>query len=146
MRRLAGFDKNIIVLVFLLCLGCNSKPRVNLGHVSLTKNKTSVIFTGLNKAVINEIGRDTSADIWENLLPVYRMPADTDLKNYQPVQQGKYQLQDSSVIFTPDTPFEKNRPYFMRYYHFDEGGKTWDLITGKKPVGASHYIDLIFKP
>ena len=73
------------------------------------------------------------------------MPADTDLKNYQPVQPGSYLLKDSTVVFTPDTPFTKGQIYFVRYFEFNKGDNIWDYIKGKRKLGKIQYIDLIFK-
>lgn len=133
------------VLLMLLFFGCASKPKAPTVHISLINNDSSVKFKGLDYAVISEIDRDSVFGTWENLLPVFRMPADTDLKNYQPVQPGSYQLKDSAVVFTPDTPFTKGQIYFVRYFEFDKGDNIWDYIKGKKKLGKIQYIDLIFK-
>ena len=132
-------------LLLLFCFGCTHKSKAPAVHISMVNNNRSVKFTGLDYAITGEISRDSTADIWENLLPVYRMPADTDLKNYQPVQHGLYQLKDSTLVFTPDTPFVKGKTYFMRYYQFDGGVKVWDFIQGKKKLRSMRYIDLVFK-
>ena len=83
--------------------------------------------------------------IWKNLIPVFRMPADTDLKNYQPIQPGLYQLKDSAVVFTPDTPFVNSQTYFVRYFEFTKGSSIMDFIKGKRKPGSINFIDLIFK-
>ncbi len=129
----------------MLFFGCASKPKTPPVHISLINNNRSVKFKGLDYAVIREIDRDSVFGTWENLLPVFRMPADTDLKNYQPVQPGSYQLKDSTVVFTPDTPFTKGQIYFVRHFEFDKGDNIWDYIKGKKKLGKIPYTDLIFK-
>jgi hypothetical protein len=133
------------VLFILLLFGCTSKPRAPSVQISLINNNRSVKFKGLDYAMISEIDRDSVFGTWENLLPVFRMPSDTDLKNYQPIQPGLYQLKDSAVVFTPDTPFTKGQIYFVRYFEFDKGDNIWDYIKGKKKIGKIPYIDLIFK-
>jgi hypothetical protein len=131
-------------ILLLFCFACTPKPKAPIVHISLTNSNRSVKFTGLDYAIISEINRDSTAGIWETLLPVYRMPADTDLKNYQPVQHGVYTLKDSAVVYTPDTPFVKGKTYFMRYYQF-KGENIWDFIKGKKRLGAAGYCDLVIK-
>jgi hypothetical protein len=128
----------------LFCFGCSSKPKAPVVHVSLTDSNHAVKVRGLDYAIVSEIGRDSIPGIWENFLPVYRMPADTDLKNYQPIQHGLYTLKDSAVVFKPDTPFVKGQTYFMRYYQF-KGENIWDYIKGKKRLGAVGYHDLVIK-
>ncbi|MDB4920324.1 hypothetical protein [Mucilaginibacter sp.] len=131
-------------ILLLFCFACTSKPKAPVAYISSADSNRSVKFKGLDYAIVSEINRDPIPGIWENLLPVYRMPADTDLKNYQPVQHGLYILKDSAVIFTPDTPFVKGQTYFMRYYQF-KGENIWDYIKGKKRLGRVGYSDLVIR-
>ena len=108
-------------------------------------DRKSVKISGLDNAVIQDIARDSAGGNWQALVPVYKMPADTDLKNYQPVQPGTYQIKDNAVIFTPDTPFMAHQTYFVRYYKFDAGNKVSDFIMGHNRPGSLHYSDLIIK-
>jgi len=137
--------KKRVLILMVLCLGCSRKHEAPAIKVTLADSGRSVEFSGLDYAVISEISRDTATGLWQGLIPVYRMPADTDVKDYQPVQPGKYELRDRAVVFTPDTPFVKGQTYFMRYYQFDGGDDAWDFIKSKKKLGQQHYIDLIFK-
>jgi hypothetical protein len=130
-------------LLVIICFGCTPKPKAPVVHISLTNNRQSVKFTGLDYAIISEINRDSAS--WQSLLPLYRMPTDTDLKNYQPAQPGRYVLKDSAIVFTPDTPFLKGQAYFMRYYQFGERNTPLDYIRGRTKLGTAHYVDLIFK-
>jgi hypothetical protein len=137
--------KKQALFLLLLCFGCNQRPKTPALHISLIDNNRAVKIKGLDYAIINEINRDSVPGIWQGLLPVYRMPVDTDLKSYQPIQPGSYQLKDSAVVFTPDTPLVKNQTYFIRYYQFGEGNSIWDFIKGKKRPGSTRYTDLSFK-
>jgi hypothetical protein len=137
--------KRTLLFFFLLGLGCTHKPKTPVVHISLSDNNSSVKFTGLDASIMGDISRDTASGIWQNLLPVYRTPADTDMKDYQPVQHGRYQVKDSSIVFTPDTPFTKGHTYFMRYYKFAGGDDTWEIIKGKKKLRGLKYVDLVFK-
>ncbi|MEO6632676.1 MAG: hypothetical protein ABIN13_13170, partial [Mucilaginibacter sp.] len=85
-------------LLVLFCFACSQKPKTPVVHVSLINNNRSVKFTGLDNAIVSEINRDTVREAWQTLLPVYKMPADTDFKNYQPVQPGAYTVKDSAVV------------------------------------------------
>ena len=137
--------KKLVWLFLLFCVGCTHQPKQAAVHITLINNSQSIEFTGLDHAIIGEISRDSVPGIWQGLIPVYQMPADTDMKNYQKPLPGVYQLKDSAVIFTPDTPFVKNQTYFVRYFKFEGGNDTWDIIKGKKKLGKTPYIDLIFK-
>ena len=138
--------KKLWLLLFLVCFGCAHQPRTPEVRVTLIDSNRSIKFKGLDYAIIGEIDRNSAGtDIWQSLLPVYRMPADTDLKDYQPVQPGVYKLKDSAIVFTPDTPFAKGKTYFMRYYKFGDANGVWDLIRSKKRLRSTHYVDLGFK-
>ncbi|GAA4094897.1 hypothetical protein GCM10022392_17250 [Mucilaginibacter panaciglaebae] len=111
----------------------------------LIEGNRSLKITGIDTIVLNDINRDSIKN-WQSLFAISRLPADTDLKEYQPTQPGKYRVSNGSVIFTPDTPFVKQRAYFLRYYNHADNKSTWDYIRGNVKPGALHYTDLIFKP
>lgn len=136
--------KKVLFIIILFCFGYKQQSKEPVVNISLVDSNHSVKFSGLDFAVISEINRDSVQDAWRGLLPVFKMPADTDLKDYQPVQPGVYRLKDSAVVFTPDTPFDKGKTYFMRYYRFDKNGGVMDFIKGKKKLRETPYIDLIF--
>jgi hypothetical protein len=142
-------DKCRIGFLFLLLFfwGCASHDKnVNIS-VSLIDSNRSLKITGFDKMVINDIGRDSDSDseAWQALLPVYKMPADTDLKDYQPVQPGKYKIADSVVVFTPDTAFKKGQAYFLRYFQYGDINDAWQFIRERKRPGSLKYKDLLFR-
>ena len=128
----------------IICLGCSNHPKSFDVKISLTDNNRSLRIAGFDKLTIAEIGRDTNNEAWESLLPVYKMPADTDMKDYQNAQPGKYVVQDSLVIFTPDTAFNQGQEYYLRYIRHDEGTSAWQLVRQKKRPGSISYKDLVF--
>ena len=137
--------KKTALILILFCFACTSKPKTPPVHVVRADSGRSIEFKGLDYAITSEITRDSVPGIWLGLIPVYRMPADTDMKDYQKPLPGVYRLKDSAVVFTPDTPFVKNQTYFVRYFKFEGGNNAWDIIKGKKRLGKTPYTDLIFK-
>ena len=137
--------KYTFLLLFAL-LGCKTKPSENLIHISLTDSRQHLKIAGLDYAIMKEINRDTTTNIWKNLIQVYRMPADTDMKDFEPIQPGKYLVKDSAVVFIPDTPFMQHQTYFVRYYQYDKGSTAWDYIKYNQKPGKKQYKDLIFMP
>lgn len=113
-------------------------------HISLINNH-SLKFTGLDYTTVQEINQDTSATGWQSLIPVYRMPADTDMMDFQTAQPGKYVVNEGTVIFTPDTPFVKQQIYFVRYYRYADGNSLWDYLKKQKKLSRPQYTDLPFK-
>ena len=134
----------ILFLAVIFCVGCSKHPKPVDVKISLTDSNHSLKITGFDKLIVAEIGRDTNNEAWESLLPVYKMPVDTDMKDYQNVQPGKYTVQDSVVIFTPDTAFKKGQVYFLRFFRHDEDISAWKLIRQKKRPGSISYKDLVF--
>ena len=103
------------------------------------------MIKGLDYAVISEMNRDSVQEMWQSLIPVYKMPADTDMKDYQNTLHGLYKVKDSLVSFTPDSLFTSGKSYFVRYFQFDSDGSAWELMKGKKRLGQTRYIDVPFK-
>jgi hypothetical protein len=136
--------KKCLSLFLLLLLGCSNQPKPVDIQISLADSNRNLKINGFDKAIIAEIGRDTSNGAWQSLLPVYKMPIDTDMKDFQPAQPGQYRVADSVVIFTPDTSFKKGQPYFLRYYVHKEHMDSWRYLLDKKRPGALSYKDLIF--
>ena len=127
---------------FALSCGC-SGPSEKIVYKMALQNDGTLKISGPEKAVLGEIERDSAA--WSNIFPVYRMPADTDMKDFQRVQPGAYRLSGNVLIFTPDTAFIGGQTYFLRCYRFGEGKSTWDLFKHKQKLGSQVYIDLAFK-
>ncbi|MEO8884646.1 MAG: hypothetical protein ABI367_01195 [Mucilaginibacter sp.] len=136
--------KGLLLLVSCMVLSCTPKTDAPAIHISLIDSGNTLKITGLNYAIMQDVNRDSSNG-WQNLLQVYRMPADTDMKDYQPMQPGSYAIKDSAIIFKPDTPFAKHQLYFMRWYRYSSTADIWGFIKGKRQPGKTPYTDLIFK-
>ena len=137
--------KTTLLLSLLFVIACkNDRPQAII-KISLANGGHSLKITGIDPIILNEIARDTASN-WQSLFPVYKLPADTDLKDYQPEQPGRYRVIDSVVNFTPDTPFTKQQTYFLRYYRHGDDKNASDFIRGKNRPGQLYYTDMVFKP
>ena len=134
-----------LLLPLMFLFSCTETSTKTLVTIKTVNNGKALQITGFDPAIINEISRDSSAKAWETLMAVYRMPADTSMRNLQPTQPGSYTVKDNVVIFTPDTAFSTQQTYFFRYYDFSAGGTLTDLIKSRSKPGTLHYTDLIFK-
>jgi hypothetical protein len=76
------------IIPFLLALACTPAKHPAAMQVSLVNNDKSIQFKGLDYVVMQDIARDTNKDVWQSLVPVYRMPADTDMKTTNPSSRG----------------------------------------------------------
>jgi len=134
-----------LLLLLLFLFSCAEKSTKMPVTIKTVNNGKALQITGFDPAIINEISRDSSATAWETLMAVYRMPADTSMRNLQPAQPGRYAVHNNVVVFTPDTAFSTQQTYFFRYYDFRAGGTLTDLIKSRSKPGTLHYTDLIFK-
>ncbi len=134
----------LVFLVGLMLFSCSRKSDENRIVIKLSDSNHSIHISGFDKAIINDIARDTDTSVWQGLLPVYKMPVDTDDKDFLTAQPGKYKVVDSLVIFTPDTAFKKGQSYFLRCFKFDDTQSVWQLVGARKKLGNLRYTDLQF--
>jgi hypothetical protein len=125
--------------LLLLLAACNNQSAVILK--ASFANDTILNISGIDNATLSKLGNDAPA-ILQQLVQVYRMPTDTDMKDYQPQQPGAYILKGDKLYFVADTPFVEGARYFLRYYEYESGG-ICDLIKfGHKP-GDSRYTEIM---
>ncbi|MFD0751017.1 hypothetical protein ACFQZS_12750 [Mucilaginibacter calamicampi] len=136
--------KKIYPLLLLLYFGC-SKPQPVKIKAELVAKKSILAISGLDSVILNDIARDSIAN-WQSVFPVYRMPVDTDMKDYQNEQPGNYWVNKGTLFFQPDTAFKPHQPYFLRYYDHSTGKEAWDYIKNNNQKGATAYTDLTFTP
>jgi hypothetical protein len=136
--------KRSVYLLLLTFAGCSAHAPEMRIDVKLSDSDHAISISGLDKAVIDDISRDTTAGIWQNLLPVYKMPGDTDMKDFQQAQPGKYMLKDNTVVFIPDTPFKKGQVYFLRYFDYQGEKSAWQIVKDKQRLGAAKHRDMAF--
>jgi hypothetical protein len=138
--------KRIHLLIFLMCCSaCAEKSGKHSIKIALTNGNRSLQIDGFDKEIIDDIGRDTANQAWQALLPIYKMPADTDMKDFQNAQPGNYVVKDSVVIFTPDTLFQKGQVYFLRSFDYNQARNAWEFIREQKQKGSIGHKDLLFK-
>lgn len=148
MRILLLFS-NMKKTVWLLCLifcGCVKKVDRQAFGVKLV-NANTIAFKHIDYNTLSNLQLDSlDAAQWQAVLPVYKMPADTDMKDFQQPQPGRYRLKDSVLIFLADTPFQKQSRYFVRYYRLHDDGTVWTLLKGKWKHNTPQYTECTFIP
>jgi hypothetical protein len=138
--------KKSIWLLCFICLGCVKKPGQQQLKVNVL-NANTISFSNIDYNTLANLRQDSlNLSGWQAILPVYRMPADTDMKDYLQAQPGKYAFNKDVLIFSADTPFQTHRQYFARYYHLHDDSNVWDLIKGKWKRGTPQYVEYVFTP
>jgi len=136
--------KKLYLLLFLLSFGC-SKPQPVKIKAELVAKKSILAISGLDSVILNDIARDSVPD-WQSLFPIFKMPVDTDMKDYQNEQPGAYWVNKGALFFRPDTAFKTGQSYFLRYYDYAAGKEAWDYVKNNNHKGQATYTDLTFKP
>ena len=135
--------KRLGLIIGLFFAACHSKQADTI-HMAIAGN--SIKVTGVPNITLRGMERDSMPiQAWQSLLQVYRMPADTEMKNYQPITPGNYRVSANAVVFTPDTAFLKGHTYFARYFHYDKAITAMDLVLQRRTLGRGTYIELVFK-
>jgi len=136
------------VFFIAICAGCQSASVTESDHsrIGLSKDSQMVIVGGLDYSVLQELKKDSlPPEAFQRLFPVYRMPADTDMKDYQNEQPGTYQITDSLITFKPDTAFEKHQTYFARFYGHSTENTPDKLAQSKGNLKAPKFTEVVFK-
>lgn len=131
-------------LLVVILMGCAKKPGQQQLAVKV-RGANLVEFSGIDYNTLSNLSQDSlSLAQWQAILPVYKAPADTDMKDFVNPQPGKYALVKDTLVFVADTPFQKNSQYFARYYKLHDDASAWDLLKGKWKNGAPKYREYSF--
>src|ERR1700743_1876515 len=118
-KKLLNIPCLCFVFFAILCTGCHSASKIEKDKITIKLSKDSqlIVVSGLEYAALAELKQDSlTTENFHELFPVYRMPADTDMKDCQKPQLGSYQVSDNGITFKPDTAFKKHQQYFARFY------------------------------
>ncbi len=130
--------------LFLLTACGGTTHQGNPIKIHLSKDEQAVYISGLDYAVIQQLKADSlTRDSWQHILQVYRLPVDIEMKDFQNIQPGNYQLNDSVIIFKPDTAFKKSQHYFARFYA-NGPINTLNIIQGTADLKRPAYIEARF--
>lgn len=138
----------ILCFFVLACAACHSPVANDANRISihLSKDSQTVCISGLDYSILQDMKKDTlSLESWQGVFPVYRMPADTDMKDMQSEQPGKYKVTDSTITFKPDTAFIKHQQYFARFYGGTTNFTPTNLIRSKTNLKGQNYTEVMFK-
>lgn len=137
--------KNLTLITLLIITSCKSNPAHTV-QISIDKKAGGIRVTGLATVTLQGIERDSiSIKTWQSLFPVYSMPADTAMRNYQWPLPGHYAITNNAIKFIPYTAFKAGQTYFARYYNYDKPISAMDVVLHRRALGQGTYTELIFK-
>ena len=140
--------RRLWLVFFVIICSCHSAGvnGYDTTHITLSHDSQQVCVSGIDYSVLQQFKKDSlTTEAFQRILSVYRMPADTDMKDYQNEQPGVYHITDSLITFKPDTPFKKCQTYFARFYGHAMGNTPTDLAQGKGNLKAPKFTEVVFK-
>jgi hypothetical protein len=138
----------LICLLMFSCIACSGpSPNQNKSiRINLSADSQIIYVYGLDYATLQELKKESlTTENWQGIFPVYKMPADTDLKDLQKEQSGVYQLTDTTITFKPDTAFKKHQQYFARFYGSSTFLTSSQLIRSKAKLNGPGFLEVVFK-
>ena len=137
--------KKLLILSLVLLTACGQKPQKSI-HISVDKATSSLKVAGVQIDALQGISHDTlNLAAWQSFFPVCKMPADTEMRNYQEPMKGKYMVKNNLIVFTPDTPLRAGQTYFARYYIYNDKAGAADIALHNTTPADAPYTELIFR-
>jgi hypothetical protein len=131
----------------IACVACNSTVKQdNTVSIHLSNDSQTVYISGLEYSILQEFKKDSlTTETWHGIFPVYIMPADTELKDFQKEISGTYQVTDTTLVFKPDTAFKKHQQYLVHFYGNGENYSTVNLLRSKSKLKGQNFKEVIIK-
>ena len=128
---------HIISFIFLIASGC--KPPVQSANnstllvIRLSPDSSAVELRGVPSEVLADFKSDSLTEKeWNSFFAIYKVPADSELRDIERPLKGIYVIKDSIVNFTPAEPFHKNQSYFVQCYARKLFVVPEDIIKSRK--------------
>lgn len=140
--------RQFLCFFLLACIACHpsTAPQSKRASIYLSSDSQRVCIGGLAYSVIQELKKDTlTRDAWQSLFPVYKLPADTTMKDFQKELPGTYLVTDSGITFKPDTAFKIHQQYVARFYGDSPAISTLKLLQKKADLKGPEYVEAVFK-
>ncbi len=102
----------IVVFSFLLasCTSTNTKPV----SVNFNTDSSKIVISNINAVALLQIKSNiNSYASYQNLVTVLQIPPQNDTISLEKECPGKLSLNNTALIFTPNTPFVKGNTYLI---------------------------------
>ena len=139
-----------ILCLFLLCAVSSSckyaqKDKTTVVEFALAADSGSLMLKNFDYAILHNLKTDSiSQKGLQDVFPVFRMPADTDMKDLAKTMAGNYTVGDSTITFKPDTPFKKHCLYFARFYSGGLANSQQALVQSTANLTTQKYREFRF--
>lgn len=110
----------ICLLLFLIFFfSCNSRTTNQLESaisIQVAKDSSKIEVLGIDEFILNEFKADTlTEENWQSNFSVFNK-VEEDLQDLERPIKGNYQLIEKGISFKPETPFQKNKIYWVELY------------------------------
>ena len=114
-------------------------------HIVLSKDSQAIVVTKLDYAILHDLKNDSlTYNTWTSIFPVYHMPADTDMIDFVKELPGQYTVNDTAIVFKPDTPFIKHQNYFARFYQEGMLKSQLQMVQSKANLNGPKFQQVTF--
>lgn len=116
------------IALILSCSSANNKPVL----IGFSADSTAIVFSGIDHAGLLKVSDVIHADTaYQEIISVLQTPGEDDSTGMELPFPGKVNITDSTVVFTPLTPFVKGKSYLVVSYMNVKFGNT-DMVLSQK--------------
>lgn len=104
--------------------------------IDFSVDSSAIVFNHIDQVGLNQLqGIEDSDSTFKTLVSVLETPNEQDTTFKEHAVDGKFQLTDSSLVFTPVLPFVKGRDYLVITHLNSKFGDIKDALRGELSTG-----------
>ncbi len=127
-----------IILFLITGLAACGNKEVNGLSITFNKDSTAIIVSGMDQAGYFSLeDLNKKGDSLKGIVTVLETPNQRDTLFMEREMPGSISLVDNNVVFTPDTPFVKEREYVVSTLINSGVGGSRNMMKGKLNIKAA---------
>ena len=139
----------IFLLTFVMLFGCLNQSNNSTGdniRIDFDRKSNALVVSNLDDGFVNALTQEINTDSSLNrLLSVFIKTADEDLQDIEKPLAGKYQINNKSIVFLPDTPFDRGNNYLIEIYLNNSSGEASNYLMGSGSVLSDKTLTKVLK-
>ena len=139
----------IFLLTFVMLFGCLNQSNNPTGddiRIDFDRESNALVVSNLDDGFVNALTQEINTDSSLNrLLSVFIKTADEDLQDIEKPLAGKYQINNKSIVFLPDTPFDRGNNYLIEIYLNNSSGEASNYLMGSGSVLRDKTLTKVLK-
>ena len=132
-----------------MLFGCLNQSNNSTGdniRIDFDRKSNALVVSNLDDGFVNALTQEINTDSSLNrLLSVFIKTADEDLQDIEKPLAGKYQINNKSIVFLPDTPFDRGNNYLIEIYLNNSSGEASNYLMGSGSVLRDKTLTKVLK-